>query len=155
MTPRRLAPSAVRASGRTRTLRRLVLCGLRRGEVLGLGWADIDFDAGAIHVRQQIQRIRGELVLSPVKTHAGRRTLPLLDPARQALKLQAERQATHRADMGTAWPPTNPAPSRMTCVNDAKYGTGDDRDKTQCDGPFDALVNSRYQCAEIGKLTKP
>ena len=82
----------------------LVLCGLRRGEALGLDWSDIDFDAGAIHVRQQIQRIRGELVLGPVKTHAGRRTLPLLDPARQALKLQAERQATYRADMGSAWP---------------------------------------------------
>ena len=85
----------------------LVLCGLRRGEALGLDWSDIDFDAGAIHVRQQIQRIRGELVLGPVKTHAGRRTLPLLDPARQALKLQAERQATYRADMGSAWPPTD------------------------------------------------
>ena len=85
----------------------LVLCGLRRGEVLGLRWTDIDFDAGAIHVHQQIQRIRGELVLGPVKTHAGRRTLPLLDPARQALKLQVERQATYRADMGSAWPPTD------------------------------------------------
>jgi integrase len=69
-------------------------------------WSDIDFDAGTIHVQQQIQRIRGELVLGPVKTHAGRRTLPLLDPARQALNLQAERQAIYRADMGSAWPPT-------------------------------------------------
>jgi integrase len=85
----------------------LVLCGLRRGEVLGLDWSDIDFDTGTIHVRQQIQRIRGELVLGPVKTHAGRRTLPLLDPARQALNLQIERQATYRANMGSAWPPND------------------------------------------------
>src|SRR5262245_7900818 len=28
----------------------LILCGLRRGEVLGLRWADIDFDAGTIHI---------------------------------------------------------------------------------------------------------
>jgi Phage integrase, N-terminal SAM-like domain/Phage integrase family len=38
----------------------LIVYGLRRGEVLGLSWDDIDFDTGTIHVRQQIQRVRGE-----------------------------------------------------------------------------------------------
>jgi len=85
----------------------LILCGLRRGEVLGLRWADIDFDARTIHISQQIQRIRGELVLGPVKTHAGRRTVPLLDLACQALTLQAGRQAIYRANMGSAWPSTD------------------------------------------------
>jgi integrase len=85
----------------------LILYGLRRGEVLGLRWTDIDSDAGIIHVRQQIQRIRGELIIGPVKTNAGHRNLPLLDLARQALKLQAEQQATYRADMGSAWPQTD------------------------------------------------
>jgi integrase len=84
----------------------LVLYGLRRGEALGLYWDDIDFDAGKIHIRRQLQRIRGELLLGPVKTHAGRRGLPLLELARQALQLQAERQATYRAVMGSAWPET-------------------------------------------------
>ena len=37
---------------------------------------------------------------------AGQRDLPLLDIVRQALKLQAERQAAYRADMGSAWPET-------------------------------------------------
>jgi integrase len=41
----------------------LVLYGLRRGEVFGLRWADIDSDARVIHVRQQLQRVRGELRL--------------------------------------------------------------------------------------------
>jgi integrase len=71
----------------------LILYGLRRGEVLGLSWSDIDSETGTIHVRQQIQRIRGELQLGPVKTHAGRRTLPLLDLAAQALAEQADQQA--------------------------------------------------------------
>src|SRR5215470_7346978 len=82
----------------------LILYGLRRGEALGLRWDDIDFDAGTIHIRRQLQRIRGELVLGPVKTHAGRRGLPLLDLARQALQLQANQQAAYRAVMGSAWP---------------------------------------------------
>lgn len=51
-----------------------------------------------------MQRIRGQLLLSPVKTRAGQRDLLLLDVVRQALKLQAERQAAYRADMGAAWP---------------------------------------------------
>ena len=80
----------------------LILYGLRRGEVLGLRWDDIDFDGGTIHIRQQLQRVRGELFLAPVKTQAGKRGLPLLDTAAQALKLQAERQALYRIDMGSA-----------------------------------------------------
>ena len=82
----------------------LILYGLRRGEVLGLRWDDIDFDGGTIHIRQQLQRVRGELFLAPVKTQAGKRDLPLLDAAAQALKLQAEHQALYRIDMGSAWP---------------------------------------------------
>jgi len=84
----------------------LIVYGLRRGEVLGLGWDDIDPEAGTIRIRQQIQRVRGELQLGPVKTHARQRTLPLLDLAAQALAAQADRQARYRADMGLAWPET-------------------------------------------------
>jgi integrase len=84
----------------------LIFYGLRRGEALGLSWDDIDFDSGTIHIRQQLQRIRGELFLAPVKTHAGRRGLPLLDVVRQALKLQQEHQADYRAAIGPAWQDT-------------------------------------------------
>jgi hypothetical protein len=43
-----------------------------------------------VHVRQSLQRVRAELRLGPVKTHAGNRTLPLPDLAAEALKLRAE-----------------------------------------------------------------
>jgi integrase len=82
----------------------LIFYGLRRGEALGLRWEDIDFDAGTIKVRQQLQRIRGELLQAPVKTTAGKRELPLLDLVRDALKLQEDRQTAYRTDMGSAWP---------------------------------------------------
>ena len=84
----------------------LIFYGLRRGEALGLRWEDIDFDAGTIRIRQQLQRIRGELLLAPLKTQAGKRDLPLLDVVRQALDGQAKRQAGYRAEMGIAWPET-------------------------------------------------
>jgi integrase len=82
----------------------LVLYGLRIGEVLGLSWDDIDFDGGKIGVRQQLQRIRGEIFLAPVKTRADKRTLPLFDLAREALKRQADRQLAYSEAIGSAWP---------------------------------------------------
>jgi integrase len=85
----------------------LLLYGLRRGEVLGLCWGDIDFDGGMIRIRQQLQRIRGELYLGPLKTRAGQRDLPLLNLVRQVLEAQIGRQARQRADMGSAWPQTD------------------------------------------------
>ena len=85
----------------------LVLYGLRRGEVLGLRWQDIDFDAGTIHVEQQVQRVGGEMHIGPVKTRAGHRKLPLLKLARQALEAQSATHARYRAAMGSAWPDTD------------------------------------------------
>jgi integrase len=84
----------------------LIIFGLRRGEALGLSWADVDFEVGIITIRQQLQRIRGELHLGPVKTSAGNRVLPLLDMARDPLKVQADRQNSYLDDMGSAWPLT-------------------------------------------------
>jgi integrase len=63
----------------------LTLYGMRRGEVLGLRWSDIDWDHNQLHVRQQLQQVRNELQVGPVKTNAGKRDLPLLEPVREAL----------------------------------------------------------------------
>jgi integrase len=41
----------------------LLVYGLRRGEVLGLRWRDIDEEDGEIRIRQQIHRARGVLQL--------------------------------------------------------------------------------------------
>lgn len=70
----------------------LILYGMRRGEVLGLRWGDIDFAGDRFHVRQQIQRIDGALRTGPVKTSAGRRTLPLLPIVRVLLIAHAAAQ---------------------------------------------------------------
>jgi integrase len=42
--------------------------GLRRGEVLGLRWSDIDFGKRQIRVAGQLQRVAGALVWQPPKT---------------------------------------------------------------------------------------
>jgi integrase len=79
-----------------------LIYGLRLGEVLGLRWRDIDKDDREIRVRQQLQRVKGELRLYPVKTAAGRRDLPLLPIARGMLGLRRQAQAADRAELGRA-----------------------------------------------------
>lgn len=51
--------------------------GLRRGEILGLRWADVDLAARIIHVRCQRQRIAGKLQECSPKSKAGKRDLPI------------------------------------------------------------------------------
>jgi integrase len=71
----------------------LLLYGLRRGEVLGLRWQDVDEAAGVIRIRQQLQRRNSGLLFGPVKTRAGQRDLPLLGLARRVLANQRTMQA--------------------------------------------------------------
>lgn len=86
----------------------LVYYGLRRGEVLGLRWSDIDVESGNLHVRQQLVRAHQQLQLGPVKTAAGKRDLPLLNAVHEALAFHRERQARLRQEAGDAWRSTDP-----------------------------------------------
>jgi integrase len=81
----------------------LLLYGLRRGEVLGLRWRDVDQADGAIHIRQQILRARRVLRFGQVKTAAGRRDLPMLPLAADVVAARAETQAADRELFGRPW----------------------------------------------------
>jgi integrase len=74
--------------------------------VLGLRWHDVDQEDNEVHVRQQIQRVNGELRIGPVKTAAGRRDLPLLALASEALAIRSNAQAADRSELGRAWQDT-------------------------------------------------
>jgi integrase len=50
------------------------LLGLRRSEVLGLMWSDVDLEAGTLQIRRGLQRVGGKLVTSEPKTRRSRRT---------------------------------------------------------------------------------
>jgi integrase len=51
--------------------------GMRRGEVLGLRWCDVDFERERLSVRQALVAIAYDVQMSDVKTGAGRRTIDL------------------------------------------------------------------------------
>ena len=55
-----------------------VLTGMRRSELLGLQWKDIDMDNANLHVQRSLQRINGRgLVVSQTKTQKSRRAIAL------------------------------------------------------------------------------
>jgi len=60
--------------------------GLRRGELLGLRWDDVDLDGGRLEVRHALQRVDGQLQLLAPKTRSSRRTYPLPEPCVAALR---------------------------------------------------------------------
>ncbi len=68
--------------------------GMRRGELLGIRWADVDLDEARLSVQQALISVAYEMQLSDVKTGAGRRTIDLdartIAVLRQWKKCQAE-----------------------------------------------------------------
>jgi integrase len=82
----------------------LSLYGLRRGEVLGLRWSDVDLDARTITIRVTRVLVVGTgVVEGEPKTERGRRTLPLDDGLAGALRSLRARQARDRLAAGEAY----------------------------------------------------
>ena len=78
--------------------------GLRQGEALGLTWDTVDLDAGSLTVRQPLQRQAGQgLVFVQPKSRAGRRTLALPGPLRDALRAHRTAQLAERIAAGSQW----------------------------------------------------
>jgi len=60
--------------------------GLRRGELLGLKWGDIDLKKGIIHVQRQILRQNGKVVEAPLKTKNSYRSIAIGAEAIEVLR---------------------------------------------------------------------
>ena len=83
----------------------LALSGLRRGEIAGLQWSDVDFDAGTITVARSRVELGGgptTVVESEPKTKASRRTLPLDEGLLAVLRRASARHAHERLALGAA-----------------------------------------------------
>lgn len=72
------AANAVRSEGNYLLYTLKARTGLRRGEILGLRWIDIDLDQKLLRVRQQVRRTdTGYEISDTLKTPRARRTVPL------------------------------------------------------------------------------
>ncbi|MEV0734820.1 tyrosine-type recombinase/integrase [Streptomyces sp. NPDC050549] len=78
--------------------------GLRKGELLGLHWEDLDLDAGTVSIRRSLQRTRtGGLTALPTKTRASERRIALPTECVHSLKSHRERQEAERKVAGVGW----------------------------------------------------
>ncbi|HEX6685789.1 MAG TPA: site-specific integrase [Candidatus Limnocylindrales bacterium] len=78
--------------------------GLRKGELLGLRWEDLDLDAGTAAIRRTLQRTSaGGLTTLPTKTRASERRIALPSRCLHSLKLHREQQQREREAAGTTW----------------------------------------------------
>lgn len=77
--------------------------GMRRGEILGLPWSNVDLDAGTLRVNQALQQIEGEWQLVEPKTKRSRRTLPIPDIVVAKLRTHRARQSRDRLRAGDRW----------------------------------------------------
>ena len=75
------------------------MTGMRRGEVLGLRWADIDLDNRLIHVQRALVSVNYELVISTSKNHHAR--VINLDPGTvDQLRFHRMRQLEEQQERG-------------------------------------------------------
>lgn len=77
--------------------------GLRKGELLGLRWEDVDLVAETLNIRVALQRIEGSPQLVDLKTRRSRRTIVLPQLVVKSLGSRRVRQIEERLAAGDGW----------------------------------------------------
>jgi integrase len=81
----------------------LATTGMRRGEVLGMRWRDLDLDAAQLAIVQTLTTVKWEPIITQTETQRSRRTIYLdtftVDPLRDHRRRQREEQNA----AGPAW----------------------------------------------------
>src|SRR5262249_51546306 len=80
-----------------------LMLGLRRGELLGLRWSDVDLDRATVRVRHALHRVNGSLELGQVQTDGSMRRLPLPRALVELLRGHRAIQTGDRAAAGGSW----------------------------------------------------
>ncbi|MFE4513473.1 tyrosine-type recombinase/integrase [Kitasatospora sp. NPDC056783] len=82
--------------------------GLRKGELLGLHWEDLDLDAGTASIRRTLQRTRTRgLTTLPTKTISSERRIALPGSCVASLREHRDRQTQEKQQAGAEWVDNN------------------------------------------------
>lgn len=78
--------------------------GLRKGELLGLRWEDLDLAGGVASIRRTLQRTNsGGLTALPTKTQSSERRIALPTPCLRSLEQHRAQQRLERKAAGEGW----------------------------------------------------
>jgi len=81
----------------------LATTGMRRGEALGLRWADLNFEQGRAAIRQTVIAVNHEVIIGTPKTAKGRRTVSLDTVTVTGLREHRKLQNAERLLTGSGW----------------------------------------------------
>ena len=77
---------------------------MRRGELVGLQWRDIDFENGIISIRREVVFVPGTgYIISQPKSAKSRRAIDITTPVIEVLQRHRAAQAEHRLRLGGAF----------------------------------------------------
>ncbi len=88
---------------RDRHLWTLALYGLRRGEIAGLRWRNVDLKAKTVTIAENRVAVGRDIVAGTPKSKASNRTLPLPDEVVDVLRSARKRQAEERLAFGEGY----------------------------------------------------
>jgi integrase len=83
--------------------RTAAMTGMRRSEVCGLQWSDIDLDSGSVAVRRAVVVVRGRPRVKEPKTARSRRTVDLDEDTVLRIRDWRKRQLEERLRAGASW----------------------------------------------------
>jgi integrase len=78
--------------------------GMRRGDLLGLHWEDVDLDASTVRIERALEETGAALRLKAPKTKNGRRTISLPPSAVEVLRAHRLKQLEMRVALGQGKP---------------------------------------------------
>jgi integrase len=76
---------------------------MRRGEALGLRWADVDLEAGQVATRQTVIAVGHKVQMGTPKTARSRRTVAIDSGTVAVLRAHRAAQAAERLQVGSGW----------------------------------------------------
>ena len=85
-----------------------VTTGLRRGELLGLRWVDVDLRGRRIAVRQTVTSVGSQVIFGEPKTKRGKRNVALDSQTVVAISAWRQLQQAERESWGSAWQSIRP-----------------------------------------------
>ena len=86
----------------------LLLTGIRRGELCGLEWDDVDFDAETITINRSVVTVKGHApITKEPKTRSSNRVIGISGHLLQILREYKEWYEQYRGDIGDKWIASN------------------------------------------------